>query len=62
MSTEEITDVPVEYFELKINKKIVKRALVVTAAAAAVVGVVLVKKNLSLETTEDSVTVALEQD
>lgn len=54
MPNEETTDAPVEYFELRINKKIVKRVVVATAAAAALVGVVLVKKNLSIETTEDS--------
>lgn len=57
MPNEETTDAPVEYFELRINKKIVKRVVVIAAASAAVVGVVLVKKNLSIETTEDSVTV-----
>lgn len=60
MPTEETTDAPVEYFELRINKKIVKRVVVATAAAAALVGVVLVKKNLNVETTEDSITVELD--
>lgn len=56
-TVEENIVVPVEYFELRINKKIVKRVVVATAAAAALVGVVLVKKNLNVETTEDSITI-----
>lgn len=46
-----------EYYQVRINKKIVKKIALVAAAAAAVTGVVLVKKNLSIETTNDSVTI-----
>lgn len=46
-----------EYYQVRINKKIVKKAALVAAAVAAVTGAVLIKKNLSIETTDNSVTV-----
>lgn len=60
METTETPDVKSEYFEIRINKSFVKKIATVTAATAAVVVAVFVAKNLSVETSEDSVTVELE--
>lgn len=60
METTENTDVKSEYFEIRINKRLVKKIATATAATAAVVVAVFVAKNLSVETSEDSVTVELE--
>ena len=60
MENTENTDVKSEYFEIRINKRLVKKIATVAAATAAVVGAVFVAKNLSVETSEDSVTVELE--
>lgn len=55
MPTEETTEETTEYFVIRFNKKTLKKvALVAAATTAAVVGVTLVKRNLSIETTEDS--------
>lgn len=56
----ETTDVQSEYFEIRINKRLVKKVVTIAAATAAVVGAVFVAKNLSVETEENSVTVELE--
>jgi len=56
----ETTDVQSEYFEIRINKRLVKKVVTIAAATAAVVGAVFVARNLSVETEEDSVTVELE--
>ncbi len=60
METTENTDVKSEYFEIRIPRNLVKKTLTVVAATAAVVGVVFVARNLSVETSEDSVSVELE--
>lgn len=60
METTENTDVKSEYFEIRIHRNLVKKTLTVVAATAAVVGVVFVARNLSVETSEDSVSVELE--
>lgn len=46
-----------EYYSVRINKRIVRKAALVAAAVAAVTGAVLIKKNLSIETTDNSLTV-----
>lgn len=56
----ETTAIASEHFVILINKKRVKQIVAVAAAIAAVTGVVYVARNLSVETTEDSVTVELE--
>lgn len=61
MPTEETTDTTSDYFEIRINKSLVKKVTAVVAAVAAVTGVVYVAKNLSIENTEESVTVELDK-
>ena len=51
------TDVAPEYFQIRINKNVVKKIALITAATAVVAGAVFVKKNLSIETSEGSDTV-----
>lgn len=60
METTENTDVKSEYFEIRIPRNLVKKTATVVAATAAVVVAVVVAKNLHVDTSEDSVTVELE--
>lgn len=56
MPETETTDAPSEFFEIRINKRLVKKVVTAVAATAAVVGVVFAAKNLSseLETSTDA--------
>lgn len=56
----ETPDTTSDYFEIRINKRLVKKVVTVAAATAAVVTAVFVTKNLHVETSEESVTVEIE--